>query len=176
MKRSENWRKEKIIKDLTKLCDCGGSIFEVLGVETLDNGLRKINLRCGTCRKEINLEDTGIQKEIIAENLAKKHPIGQRVGAILDSGENGTVRFFGYGVLEGYEIPPDDAGGMAEIARDEGMVNPKIRLDNGKVVWGCECWWGTEAEIRESLTRFPNIVEVDIDEMRNELQFDEDSD
>lgn len=23
--------------------------------------------------------------------------------------------------------------------------NPKIILDDGEVVWGCECWWGPEA-------------------------------
>jgi len=29
--------------------------------------------------------------------------------------------------------------------------SPKIRLDNGSVVWGCECWWGPETPVRHRL-------------------------
>ena len=25
------------------------------------------------------------------------------------------------------------------------IEDPKIILDDGEVVWGCECWWGPEA-------------------------------
>lgn len=26
-----------------------------------------------------------------------------------------------------------------------GMNNPKIKLDTGEIVWGCQCWWGAES-------------------------------
>lgn len=27
--------------------------------------------------------------------------------------------------------------------------NPRIVLDNGGVVWGCQCWWGAPEKVRE---------------------------
>jgi hypothetical protein len=29
--------------------------------------------------------------------------------------------------------------------------NPKIVLDNGETVWGCECWWGPEDKIKNMI-------------------------
>lgn len=26
------------------------------------------------------------------------------------------------------------------------MKNPRIRLDDGSIIWGCECWWGKADE------------------------------
>ena len=75
---------------------------------------------------------------------------GTRVAAILDSDETG-VRFFGYGVYVGDEVPPADVGGMGQMLRENGMKNPRINLDNGGYVFGCECWWMTELEF---LNRF----------------------
>lgn len=31
------------------------------------------------------------------------------------------------------------------------LLNPCIQLDSGKRVWGIECWWGTEDEVRERI-------------------------
>ena len=64
--------------------------------------------------------------------------VGARVGAMLGARDK-TVRFLGYGVYQGDEVPPENIGGF-----NMGFPNPKIVLDNGKVVWGCECWWGAE--------------------------------
>ena len=68
--------------------------------------------------------------------------VGVRVGAICSADEN-TVRLFGYGVYDGDHVPPDDVG--------LGHPNPRITLDNGKVVWGCECWWASEERIKRAV-------------------------
>lgn len=67
---------------------------------------------------------------------------GERIGAIC-SAKNNKVIFFGYGTYQGDEIPPEDIG--------FGVPNPKIVLDNGQVIWGCQCWWGTEEQVKKQL-------------------------
>ena len=67
--------------------------------------------------------------------------VGIRVGAIQSKDEK-TVHFYGYGVYVGDEIPPSG------FAHDIGMKNPKIQLDDGGVVWGQECWWGDEEAVK----------------------------
>lgn len=65
---------------------------------------------------------------------------GDRVGAILGQTDDG-VEFLGYGVYQGEEVPSSDAVGLfGKIARELQNPNPKILLDSGKIVWGCECW------------------------------------
>ncbi len=66
--------------------------------------------------------------------------VGSRVGAILSGGEEG-IKFLGYGVYVGDEVPEGAAGFMGEGLREYAIANPKIELDNGLIVWGCECWW-----------------------------------
>ena len=91
--------------------------------------------------------------------------IGERVGALLRATKD-EVEVLGYGVYEGDDVPDDAAGGMASLVRAAGIKNPKIRLDSGKVVWGCECWWGSEEETKKRVAQYPSVVEVDIDEVR----------
>jgi hypothetical protein len=62
---------------------------------------------------------------------------GDRVGAI-QSSDKDIVKFFGYGVYVGDTIPPNFP-----------ILNPTINLDNGQVVYGYECWWGSEARVKE---------------------------
>lgn len=93
------------------------------------------------------------------------HEKGARVGAILSS-EGTTVHFLGYGTYVGDVIPQEAMGMLAEMARSQQVTNPKIELDSGKVVYGCECWWGPEEEVRQRLEAFEDVVEVDIDEIR----------
>ena len=76
--------------------------------------------------------------------------IGTRVGAIL-SADDREVRLFGYGVYQGDEIPPEGTGGLGSLIRECGHKNPKIVLDSGEIVWGCECWWGPEQKILDSI-------------------------
>ena len=86
--------------------------------------------------------------------------IGSRVIALLEA-NGGVVRSFGEGVYAGdFPLPPE-AGGF-----NFGQENPRIDLDNGKTVWGCESWWGSADSLR---ARFPADWKwelVDIDEHR----------
>lgn len=94
--------------------------------------------------------------------------IGTRVGAIL-GGNDKVVRFLGYGVYEGDEVPPADIGGF-----NLGYPNPKIKLDSGKIVWGCECWWGSEAAVQQRIEQWRTaglaIEDTDIDAARADVQ------
>lgn len=75
---------------------------------------------------------------------------GDRVGAIL-SIKDGVAKLLGFGVYEGREVPDASAGAWAEFYREHKTTNPKIKLDDGQVVWGCECWWGSEDQIKLKL-------------------------
>lgn len=84
-----------------------------------------------------------------------------RVGAIISS-KNGVVEFLGYGVLiSREEIPPAEIGGF-----NLGFPNPKIKLDNGDIVWGCECWWGEEEKFKKQLAGAKEIKVVTIADCR----------
>lgn len=102
--------------------------------------------------------------------------VGMRVGAIC-SADSQKVELFGYGVYEGDHLPPDDIAGpmgttIGEIKKmlieKTGVAfdqwtdgqranfikvfsNPRIRLDDGRIVWGNQCWWGPEDKIRQSI-------------------------
>jgi hypothetical protein len=69
-----------------------------------------------------------------------KYEPGSRVGAIRNANQQ-TVRLFGYGTYQGMEIPPTEVWPLSE-------PNPKIQLDSGETVWGCECWWASEDEVK----------------------------
>ena len=98
---------------------------------------------------------------------------GDRVGAILGKNDDGSVDFFGYGVYEGRFPPAEAVGFLAEAAREvPGYVNPRIRLDSGKMVYGCECWWGAEEKVKKALSG-AKINLVDIDEIRIKSMEDE---
>lgn len=111
-----------------------------------------------------------------------KYNPGDRVGAILSAKDN-VVEFLGYGVYEG-DFDPDDpnyapaaAGAVADMARmryqafKEGrFLNPRIKLDSGKIVWGCECWWSDEESMKKEIEAYMltgwEIKKVDIEEER----------
>lgn len=84
---------------------------------------------------------------------------GMRVGAILSADEK-TVKLLGYGVYLGDEVPP---ASVDEFLSRFGMTNPKIALDNGNTVWGCQCWWASEEKVREMIGG-REIVDVRIPE------------
>jgi hypothetical protein len=96
----------------------------------------------------------------------KKYELGDRIGAILGAeDDNKVVKFLGFGVYDGEHIPPPDVGGF-----NIGAPNPRLKLDSGKVAWGCECWWGSEAGLKRQLdlwkTAGYTIVDTDIDAAR----------
>lgn len=78
---------------------------------------------------------------------------GERVGAIC-SADAKKVRLFGYGVYAG-----DHPGGPMDKFVGEPYPNPRIDLDGGGVVWGCECWWGPEEKVRASIGEREVIIE-----------------
>ena len=83
--------------------------------------------------------------------------VGSRVGAIRDAdGEGSVINVYGYGVYEGDHIPPDDVGGY-----NFGFPNPRIKLDNGTIIWGCECWWGPEDKIQKKVAEYKTVVFVE---------------
>jgi hypothetical protein len=88
--------------------------------------------------------------------------VGDRVGAIL-GGKDGVVKFLGWGVYVGDEVPPADVGGF-----NFGQSNPKITLDNGDTVWGCECWWGSVEGIQRWLDSAKEVVTVSISDARQQ--------
>lgn len=97
---------------------------------------------------------------------------GERVGAIFGSSKDGEkrVQLLGYGVYTGDEVPVDAAGFIADALREFGNPNPRIDLDFGYAVWGCECWWGPEIEVMKLIDDWMDagyIIEtVDLREIR----------
>jgi len=93
--------------------------------------------------------------------------IGDRVGAICGKLPGDKLGFFGYGVYEGDVVPPPGVGMFTVDFNELNIPNPKITLDNGKTVWGCECHWGSEDKIKSDIERWGlEVVIVDPDEYR----------
>jgi len=111
-----------------------------------------------------SIEDVQSQVEKLFSAL-NKNPIGNRVFAFQHATED-TVYFFGYGTYLGEEEPYKDAGGLASVLRESGMKNPKIMLDSGDVVWGCECYWGPAWRFDEKYKNY-KIVNVDLNDFRD---------
>ncbi len=61
------------------------------------------------------------------------------------------------------KIPEEELTVAAERYNTMFSVNPKIKLDSGQVVWGCECWWGPEEAFDENFVNGRDIQEIDID-------------
>jgi len=93
--------------------------------------------------------------------------VGERVIAISHSDDE-TVWLFGFGVYEGDFVPEEAGGPLGEMCRDLKRGNPRIRLDNGKIIYGCECWWGSEE--KTTLDTKKKIVVLDIDEEREKCK------
>ncbi len=92
-------------------------------------------------------------------------PVGARVGAILKA-DNTEVHLLGFGIYDGEHEPPfgpmgapkaeydawlEEAKAAGHVAQDYAWKNPRITLDDGRVVWGCQCWWGPEEAIRKHI-------------------------
>jgi len=79
--------------------------------------------------------------------------IGERIGAIISTDEKTKKLFFlGYGIYKEDIIPSKEARGfLAEGLREYGRSNPTLKLDNGDIVYGCECWWGPEARMKQQI-------------------------
>jgi len=100
--------------------------------------------------------------------------VNSRVGVIL-SADKKEVQFLGYGVYVGNEVPDETAIGMLpEMLRQENSPNPKIVLDNGDVVYGCECYWSAEDDIKQFIAKEKRqIVEVRMSDIRAKFNQEE---
>jgi hypothetical protein len=70
--------------------------------------------------------------------------IGDRVGAIKKADKD-TVWIYGYGIFQGYKLLPDN------LSLFPGHENPLIKLDNGKEIFGIQCWWASERHIKKDI-------------------------
>ena len=90
--------------------------------------------------------------------------IGERVGAIIGADAE-TIKLLGYGVRIEDQIPPANTAGMGYILHEIEKTNPTLQLDNGDIVFGCECWWGSEDHIQHWIDG-REIIEVSIHDYR----------
>jgi hypothetical protein len=61
----------------------------------------------------------------------------------IESFSDGILKTYGEGEYIGDKIPNIDPFNKLKIK------NPCILLDNGKYVWGFECWWGDVDKFKE---------------------------
>lgn len=73
--------------------------------------------------------------------------------------KNGKALIAGHGNYVGDVVPPPGVALMGIELHELGHKNPKIELDNGNVIWGCQCWWGPETKMAEEMTGL-EIVEL----------------
>lgn len=64
---------------------------------------------------------------------------------------------------EGTYVGDEDCEVLGIFGENKYLKNPKIVLDSGKVVWGCQCWWGPIDVVKIRLRDF-EICAADIDE------------
>ena len=99
--------------------------------------------------------------------------VGDRVGAMACANKD-EVQMYGYGVYVGEEKPEVPVMGIPIEKLPPGLTNPKIVLDNGDIVWGCECWWGPEAAMQKYVDKRieagAKLVYVDIKESRVDIE------
>lgn len=78
-------------------------------------------------------------ERVIIQKMCMETGVKPRVLAVRNI-ENGVMYSFGEGELLEDKVPD------VEPFRTMGVTNPCIRLDNGKLVWGFQCWWAEKDE------------------------------
>ena len=99
------------------------------------------------------------------------YSVGDRVGVVA-SIKDGIAEIFGYGVYMGELVPEyeGDRGTMADFVKDLGRTNPTIKLDSGEMVYGCECWWGSEEAVKNRLAQCKEVKIISIAEYLKEAE------
>jgi len=91
---------------------------------------------------------------------------GDRVVAIKSVSDKHAF-IYGLGTYEGdFPVADEVTGCFAKITREAGLTNPRIKLDSGKTIWGCECWWYFETEFALYVRIGYRITTADINEDR----------
>ncbi len=81
------------------------------------------------------------------------------------------VYSFGSGIYLG-ELVPDyegERGTWADSLKKIGLENPTIKLDSGEIVYGCECWWGSEEKMKK-MTEGKEIITVSVKDLKEDLK------
>ena len=68
--------------------------------------------------------------------------VGSRIFAI-SYADAVEVRLYGFGIRLPDALPLDAVGELAEYSRDR--LNSCLQLDNGDILYGCECHWQLES-------------------------------
>jgi hypothetical protein len=84
--------------------------------------------------------------------------VGDRAGAIFRAGD-GKIELFGYGIYQGEQIPDLELNVMFMGGPME-HENPCILLDSGEKVYGCECWWAPEEQIKARVAQYTEVTIV----------------
>lgn len=75
---------------------------------------------------------------------------GARVLAVV-SIVNNVALVLGEGTYVGDEVPDATLYPHLRMFSDNKIANPRINLDSGDTVWGCECWWGDVTQMQKRL-------------------------
>lgn len=103
--------------------------------------------------------DEGIEVRPAGQRYSEVHPRDdppklerQRVG-VLHYADSVTKEVYslGYGEVIGYEVPPVGIWGSVGSPHRVGVQTPRIDLDSGTTIYGCESWWLPEAEMKTFL-------------------------
>jgi len=84
--------------------------------------------------------------------------VGTRVGAILEVNEC-DVKFLGFGQYVGDFIPEEAVGFLATFFKETHKPCPRIKLDSGKTVYGCECWWEEEKRVKKVILQGHSLTQ-----------------
>lgn len=156
--------------DLSRNFDEQNKKYSVKLNEKLPNGVHEAVYRQATriVDQVADLDAVVRDNTLYGVEYGPKNSGARRVFAVrsVDQKKN-TVYLFGFGKYVGDEVPDQEAGGLAGPIRHRQAANPKIVLDNGIVVWGCECWWGPEERFAKDYGKFA-IVQASLEGFRAE--------
>lgn len=81
-----------------------------------------------------------------------------------------SLLLLGYGVYQGDVVPPNDIiiPGQGPVGT-VGLAAPKLRLDDGTVIWGGESWWNTE-EVVKGYEEGRTIVRPKLESIRAKIR------
>lgn len=91
--------------------------------------------------------------------------IGTRLGAI-QGWDYKKVSVYGFGIYKGETTPCKNAIGYGKYIISSGITCPEIYLDDGKTIWGCECWVFDEKDVKKMIEEYDDVVYINIENMR----------
>lgn len=96
--------------------------------------------------------------------------IGERVG-LISHDDGHTIYIFGYGTYIGTKVPDVEVpGNLADVARKLSHDVPFFKLDGSDdIIYGCECWWKSEDDVKEICDGFDNVESISIHSVRESI-------